>query len=221
MEPRSTFTATPSTTIRRIPARGSYDRALAYAILDEALHCSVGFAVAGEPYVIPMAFARWDDRLVLHGAPASRLLGTLASGIRLCATVTLIDGLVFARSAFHHSMNYRSVVVLGNATELIDLDEKRIALARLVDHVLPGRSQSARAPNQKELVSTRVLALPIEEASIKVRSGGPLDDENDADVDCWSGHVPLTLAALPPIPDEKYRPLAAVPKELVGYRRRG
>ena len=219
MEPSSTFTTTPQTTIRRIPARGSYDRALAYSILDEALYCSVGFAVAGEPYVIPMAFARWDDRLVLHGAPASRLLGALASGVRLCATVTLVDGLVFARSAFHHSMNYRSVVVLGNATEIKDLDEKRLALTRLVDHVLAGRSRSARAPNEKELVSTRVLAMPIEEASIKVRAGGPLDDEIDATVDCWSGHVPLALTSLPPVPDEKYPPSAPLPKELLAYRR--
>lgn len=219
MEPRSTFTATPKTTIRRIPARGSYDRALACAILDEALYCSVGFVVEGEPYVIPMAFARWDDRLVLHGAPASRLLGTLATGIRVCATVTLVDGLVLARSAFHHSMNYRAVVVLGNATEIRDLDEKRQALTRLVDHVLPGRSRQARAPSEKELISTRVLTIPIEEASIKVRAGGPLDDENDASVDCWSGHVPLTMTALVPIPDEKYPPLAPLPRELVAYRR--
>ncbi len=219
MEPRSTFTATPKTTIRRIPARGSYDRALAYSILDEALYCSVGFVVSGEPFVLPMAFARWDDRLVLHGAPASRLLGTLATGIRVCATVTLVDGLVFARSAFHHSMNYRSVVVLGNAVEIEDLDEKRLALTKLVDHFLAGRSRHARAPNEKELTSTRVLAMPIEEASIKVRAGGPLDDENDASVDCWSGHVPLTLTALAPVPDEKYPPLASLPGELVGYRR--
>jgi nitroimidazol reductase NimA-like FMN-containing flavoprotein (pyridoxamine 5'-phosphate oxidase superfamily) len=219
MEPSNTFTVTPQTTIKRIPARGSYDRALAYSILDEGLVCSVGFAMAGEPYVIPMAFARWDDRLVLHGAPASRLLRTLASGVRVCATVTLLDGLVLARSAFHHSMNYRSVVVLGNATEIEDLDEKRVALEKLVDHVLPGRSKSARAPNPKELVSTRVLVMPIEEASVKVRSGGPLDDEEDALVDCWSGHVPLALCTLPPIPDEKYPPTAPVPKELVGYQR--
>jgi nitroimidazol reductase NimA-like FMN-containing flavoprotein (pyridoxamine 5'-phosphate oxidase superfamily) len=219
MEPSATFPVTPKTTIRRLPARGSYDRELAYSILDEALVCSVGFAFAGDPYVIPMAFARWDDRLVLHGAPASRLLGTLASGVRVCATVTLLDGLVLARSAFHHSLNYRSVVVLGTASEIQDLDEKRIALAKLVDHVVPGRSKSARAPNRKELVSTRVLAMPIEEASVKTRSGGPIDDEEDASVDCWSGHVPLTLATLTAVPDSKYPPTAPLPQELVDYRR--
>jgi uncharacterized protein len=220
MEPSNTFTVTPKTTIRRIPARGSYDRALAYSILDEALVCAVGFVVDGEPYVIPMAFARWDDRLVLHGAPASRLLGTLASGVRFCATVTLLDGLVLARSAFHHSMNYRSVVVLGTANEIRDLDEKRAALAKLVDHVLPGRSKSARAPSEKELVSTRVLVLPIEEVSVKVRAGGPLDDEDDASVNCWSGHVPLAMSTLTPVPDEKYPPLAPLPEELLHYQRR-
>jgi len=219
MEPGSTFTPTPKTTIRRLPARGSYDKALAYSILDEALVCSVGFVVAGEPYVIPMAFARLDDQLVLHGAPASRMLGTLASGVRLCVTVTLLDGLVLARSAFHHSMNYRSVVVLGTATEIKDPGEKRVALTRLVEHVLPGRSRSARAPNEKELVSTRVLVMPIEEASIKSRSGGPVDDENDASVDCWSGHVPLALTALSPVPDEKYPPSAPLPDEVLTYQR--
>jgi nitroimidazol reductase NimA-like FMN-containing flavoprotein (pyridoxamine 5'-phosphate oxidase superfamily) len=220
MEPSNTFPATPKTTIRRIPARGSYDRQLAYSILDEALICSVGFVLGGEPYVIPMAFARWDDRIVLHGAPASRLLGTLAAGVRICATVTLLDGLVLARSAFHHSMNYRSVVVLGTAVEIRDPDEKRVALAKLVDHVLPGRSQSARAPDEKELVSTRVLVMPIEEASVKVRAGGPLDDEKDASIPCWSGHVPLALTTLPPVPDLKYPPAAPLPSELLGYRRR-
>jgi nitroimidazol reductase NimA-like FMN-containing flavoprotein (pyridoxamine 5'-phosphate oxidase superfamily) len=219
MEPSTTFTPTPKTTIRRLPARGSYDRALAYSILDEALVCSVGFAIEGEPYVIPMAFARWDDRLVLHGAPASRLLGALASGVRICATVTLLDGLVLARSQFHHSMNYRSVVVLGTAVEIQDLDEKRVALAKLVDHVLPGRSRTARAPNHKELVSTRVLAMPIEEASVKTRSGDPIDDEADAAVDCWSGHVPLALTTLPAVPDTKFPPSAPVPKEVLEYRR--
>ena len=201
------------------PREDCTTKALAYSILDEALVCSVGFVVAGEPYVIPMAFARLDDWLVLHGAPASRMLGTLASGVRLCATVTLLDGLVLARSAFHHSMNYRSVVVLGTATEIKDLDEKRVALNRLVEHVLPGRLKSARAPNEKELVSTRVLVMPIEEASIKLVRAGPIDDENDASVDCWSGQVPLALTAFSPIPDEKYPPSAPLPNEVLGYQR--
>ena len=156
-KPTPTFEVTDQTRIRRKPERGSYDRALAYAILDEALTCAVGFAVDGQPYVIPMIFARWEDRLVLHGAPASRLLKAGAAGVPICVTGTSIAGLVLARSAMHHSMNYRSVMALGLATELTDADQKRQALARVVEHALPGRTADTRAPNDKELASTRVL----------------------------------------------------------------
>jgi nitroimidazol reductase NimA-like FMN-containing flavoprotein (pyridoxamine 5'-phosphate oxidase superfamily) len=217
--PAPTFEVTEQTRLRRVPARGSYDRALAYAILDEALTCSVGFAVDGQPYVIPMVYARWEDRLVLHGAPASRLLKAGTAGVPMCVTVTIVDGLVLARSAMHHSMNYRSVVVLGLATEITDRDEKLLALERAVEHVLPGRSASARPPNEKELVSTRVLTLPLEQVSIKQRSGGPLDDEEDLSVPCWAGVLPLRLTALPAVPDPKHAPLVAQPAALSHYTR--
>jgi nitroimidazol reductase NimA-like FMN-containing flavoprotein (pyridoxamine 5'-phosphate oxidase superfamily) len=215
----SSFAPTSRTAVHRMRPRASYDRALAYAILDEALFCSVGFALDGQPYVIPMAFARWDDRLVLHGALASRLLKSGAGGVPLCATVTLLDGLVLARSAFHHSLNYRSVVILGTATELVDVEEKRVSMRLLVEHVHKGRSDVARAPNDKELAATRILTLPIEEASIKVRSGGPLDDDADLGVECWAGHLPLTLTAGSPVPDAAHPPLASVPEALLHYQR--
>jgi uncharacterized protein len=196
-----TLPPTARTTIRRIPGRGSYDRALLYAILDEGLVASVGFCVEGQPYVIPMAYARRGDELVLHGASASRLLKTGAAQLPLCVTVTLLDGLVLARSAFHHSMNYRSAVVLGQAREIAGPEEKRAALNALVEHVLRGRSEQARPPNDKELAATRVLALPIQEASAKSRSGGPLDDPEDLDRACWAGHIPLRLTAGDPVSD--------------------
>lgn len=219
MSGNSSFIPTPRTLVRRIPARASYDRALAYAILDEALYCSVGFVVDAQPMVIPMAFARWDDRLILHGARASRLLRAAAAGVPLCATVTLLDGLVFARSAFHHSMNYRSVVILGCASELVELEEKRAAARRLVEHVQKGRADVTRPPNDHELNATRLLALPIDEASIKLRTGGPRDDEEDLELECWAGHLPLTLSAGAPIPDALHPPRAPVPAALLHYRR--
>jgi nitroimidazol reductase NimA-like FMN-containing flavoprotein (pyridoxamine 5'-phosphate oxidase superfamily) len=213
------FTPKEGTTLHRKPERGSYDRAQAYAILDEALFCSVGFTVAGAPYVLPMAFARLDDHIVLHGAPASRLGKSLASGARICVTVTILDGLVLARSAFHHSMNYRSVVVLGSALEIDDPQRRRQALLRVVDHVLPGRSRVAREPTDKELAATRVLALPIEEASVKIRSGDPIDDQEDAAFDCWAGCVPLALVAGPPIQGAQFPTTQNVPPEILNYRR--
>jgi nitroimidazol reductase NimA-like FMN-containing flavoprotein (pyridoxamine 5'-phosphate oxidase superfamily) len=213
------FLPTSRTKIARLPARASYDRKLAYSILDEALFCSVGFALDGQPFVIPMAFARWDDRLILHGALASRFLKAGARGVPLCASVTLLDGLVLARSAFHHSLNYRSVVIFGTATELVDLEDKRTSMRLLVEHVQKGRADVCRPPNDKELAATRILALPIEEASIKVRSGGPLDDEADLGVECWAGHLPLALTAAAPVPDAVHPPLSPVPPELTHYQR--
>src|SRR5262245_38629078 len=150
MERAPSFAVTPRTEVRRIPARASYDRALAYSILDEALFCTVGFVVDEQPFVIPMAFARWDDALVLHGAPASRMLKAGAAGVRLSVGVTLLDGLVLARSAFHHSLNYRAVVVLGTAHEITDPEAKLTAMHRLVEHVLVGRAASVRPPSPKE-----------------------------------------------------------------------
>src|SRR5687767_3840548 len=188
------FEKTARTALRRMPARGSYDRDLVYRILDEALICHVGFVEGDQPFVIPAIFARDGDVLYFHGSSVSRLARRLGEGINACVTVTLIDGLVLARSAFHHSMNYRSVVILGRARELTAEDEKRAAMDALVNHVLPGRAAQARRANDKELAATRVVALPIDEASAKVRSGGPLDDEEDLVVPCWAGHLPLRLS---------------------------
>jgi uncharacterized protein len=195
----TTLLPTPSTTVRRHPERASHELALVHAILDEALVCHIGFVAAdGRPVVIPTIHARDGDRLLLDGSPASRMLRSLAGGIDVCVTVTLVDGLVLARSAMHHSMNYRSVVVLGCATKVEDPADKLHALARITDHVAPGRSLEARPPNEKELKGTLVLELPLAEASAKVRAGGPIDDEADLDLPVWAGVVPLSTVAGPP-----------------------
>jgi hypothetical protein len=195
--------ATDRTRVRRLPARASYDRTVIDGILDEALVCHVGFAVEGQPYVIPTVHARAGDRLYLHGSAASRMLRTLAGGVEVCVTVTLLDGVVLARSAFHHSLNYRSVVILGTATALTDPDEKLAALERIVEHVAPGRSAEVRPPNAQELRATLVLAVPVTEASAKIRAGGPLDDEDDYALPCWAGVIPLRLTPLAPVPDAR------------------
>ncbi len=184
---------TDRTAIHRKPARGSYDRALAHAILDEALVCHLGFVHEGSPVVIPTTFVRVGDELIVHGAPASRMLKSLAGALPLCVTVTLVDGLVMARSAMHHSMNYRSVVAFGVARAVLDLDEKRRALHALVEKVSPGRMDVVRHPTEAELRATSVLALPLDEASVKTRAGGPLDDADDMGVECAVGVIPLTL----------------------------
>ena len=195
------LTPTPRTRVRRLPSRASYDRATVHAILDEALVCHVGFVHEGQPFVLPTTYARVGDALYLHGAAASRMLRGLRAGIPVCVTVTLLDGLVLARSAFHHSMNYRSVVILGVATEVSEAAERRRALEAIVEHVNPGRWAQVRPPNDRELKATMVLALPIVEVSAKVRSGPPLDDAEDIGWPCWAGHVPLRLTALAPVPD--------------------
>jgi nitroimidazol reductase NimA-like FMN-containing flavoprotein (pyridoxamine 5'-phosphate oxidase superfamily) len=185
---------TPRTTIHRKPARGSYDRAVVHGILDAGLVAHVGFVVDAQPYVIPMVYGRLGDELVLHGAAASRMLKHGSQGVPLCATVTIVDGLVLARSWMHHSMNYRSVVVLGTASEIVERDAKLTALRAVLEHALPGRGQETRWPNDKELAATRVIALPIEEASAKQRSGGPLpEEEDDRDLRCWAGELPIRL----------------------------
>lgn len=196
------YPVTEHTRHRRIPARGSHERAEVHAILDEALVCHVGFVHDGQPFVIPTTFARRGDVLYVHGAAASRMLRTLAEGVPVCVTVSLIDGLVFSRSWFHHSMNYRSVLVLGIAREVTDREEKLAAMAALVDRVSPGRSLGSRPPTEKELAATSVLALPITEASAKVRRGGPKEDPDDATLPGWIGHVPLRLVAGSPEPEE-------------------
>jgi uncharacterized protein len=184
------------TRVRREPKRGRYDRGTIDAILDEALICHLGFEVEGQPYVIPTLHARVGDRLYLHGSSASRMLRHAASGTRMCATVTLFDGLVLARSIFNHSVNYRSVVVFGTAT-VVDGDGKMQALHALAEQLAPGRWEEARQPSRKELKATSILSLPLDEASAKVRTGAEEDDEEDLDLPVWAGVVPVHLAAEP------------------------
>jgi len=179
--------------VRRHPERGTYDRGPIDAILDEALICHVGFVVDGQPFVIPTIHARDGDLLYLHGSPASRMLRTLADGVDVCVTATLLDGIVLARSVYNHSMNYRSAVVLGRARRVDDRDEKLAGLERIVEHVVPGRTRDARPPNDKELKGTLLLALPLDEASAKVRSGPPSDFDDDLGLPIWAGVLPLQV----------------------------
>ncbi len=202
---------TPRTRVRRLPQRAAYDEATIHAILDNGLVCHIGFLHEGQPFVLPTTYARLGDALVLHGSAASRMLRGLRDGIPICVTVTLLDGLVLARSAFHHSMNYRSVVILGVATEVTDDAERLRALEAIVEHVNPGRWAEVRPPNERELKATMVLRLPIAEASAKVRTGPPLDDTEDLGWPCWAGEVPLRLVALAPIADGTPPPGVAVP----------
>jgi uncharacterized protein len=192
---------TERTRVRRLAKRGAYDVATIHAILDEALICHVGFAVDGKQVVIPTIHWRDGDRLYVHGSGASHMLRTLRDGVDACVTVTLLDGLVLARSAFHHSMNYRSVVIFAKAIEVTDRDEKLRALERLVEHIVPGRSSEVRGPNESELRQTLVLSLPIAEASAKIRTGPPIDDEEDYALPVWAGVVPITLVKGDPIQD--------------------
>ena len=194
---------TPRTTVRRLGKRGAYDRETIEAILDEALICHVGFVVDDQPMVIPTIHARVDDALYFHGSVASRMLRSLEQGVAACVTVTLLDGLVLARSAFHHSMNYRSVVVLGTATVVVDREEKLRVLDALVEHVMKGRSADARPPSEAELNATLVLRLPISEASAKIRTGPPIDDEEDYALPVWAGVLPLELTPLAPVADPR------------------
>ena len=209
----------PRTTLRRLPKRGSHERAQIEAILDEAYICHVGFVLEGQPFVIPTIHARVGTTLYLHGSAASRMLRTLAQGLPVCVTVSLLDGLVLARSAFHHSLNYRSVVVLGTAREVQDQAERALALEAIVEHVLPGRWSEVRAPNERELKATSVLALPIEEASAKLRTGPPIDDEEDYALACWAGVLPLRITPGEPLADERLAAGTALPSGLRAYRR--
>jgi nitroimidazol reductase NimA-like FMN-containing flavoprotein (pyridoxamine 5'-phosphate oxidase superfamily) len=192
---------TARTTVKRHPERGVYDRATVDAILDEALICHVGFVHDGQPYVIPTIHARNGDTLYLHGSPGSRMLRRLKDGVDVCVNATLLDGLVLARSVYNHSMNYRSVVVVGRAREITDREEKLRAMERVVEHVVPGRWNDARQPSEGELKGTTILALPLEEASAKIRCGGPTEDARDLELDVWAGVIPLSLLPATPIPD--------------------
>jgi len=216
--------AAPSarTRVRRLPERGVYDRGAIDAVLDAGLVAHLGFVDDGQPFVIPTLHARVADRVYVHGSAASRTLRALGTGIRACLTVTLLDGIVLARSVFEHSMNYRSVVVLGTATLVDDPDEKLTALEAFTEKLLPGRWGEARRPTRKELKATAVLTLPLDEASAKIRDGGPEDgDTPDAELDVWAGHVPLVVRALAPVPDPTLRPDIPVPPALARYRRPG
>lgn len=216
---KSSTLKTDKTRLRRIPKRGSFDRETIYSILDEAFICHVGFVSEGQPYVIPTGFARVGDHLFVHGSSASRMLRTVANGIDICVTVTLIDGLVLARSAFHHSMNYRSVVILGKA-ELVTNDvEKLRALEALSEHIVPGRWAEVRWPNELELKATTVLRLPIEEASAKIRTGAPIDDEEDYSLDVWAGVLPVGSNFGNPIADERLDAGVEAPDYLTNYER--
>src|SRR6185312_8097123 len=210
---------TSRTRLIRKPDRGSHDRDTVYAILDEGLICHLGFAVGGQPYVLPTTHARIEDRLYVHGSVASRMLKTLKGGTPVCVTVTLIDGLVLARSAFHTSMNYRSVVILGAASEVTDLEHKRSAFNALIEHILPGRRAHIRAPTDQEMKATSVLCLPVTEASAKVRTGGPVEAQADYALPCWAGVVPLGIQARAPVPDERLAPGTPLPREVAFYTR--
>jgi nitroimidazol reductase NimA-like FMN-containing flavoprotein (pyridoxamine 5'-phosphate oxidase superfamily) len=214
-----TFPQTDRTKLKRLPKRGHFDRETVYSILDEGFICHVGFAVDGQPFVIPTGYARVDDKLYLHGSQASRMLRNLAEGIDACVTVTIVDGLVLARSAFHHSMNYRSVLVFGRATLVEDAPEKYAALLALSEHIVPGRWADVREPTKQEMKLTIVLRLPLAEASAKIRTGPPLDDEEDYALPMWAGVVPLKLVAGQPVKDPRLPDEIPVPDYATHYKR--
>lgn len=215
----SQFTPTDRTQIKRLPKRGAYDRETVFRILDEGFVCHVGFVVDGQPYVIPTGYGRDGETLYIHGSAASRMLHTLSEGVPVCVTVTLLDGLVLARSAFHHSMNYRSVVILGRAALVENSGEKLKALRALSEHMIPGRWNDVRPPNEQELKSTSVLALPLVEASAKIRSGPPVDEEEDYGLPVWAGVLPLRIQALAPVDDPRGNPQFQPPEYVLRYSR--
>ena len=214
------YPPTERTRVVREPHRGVYDRDAAYQILDEGFICHVGFVLDGQPFVIPTGYGRSGDDLYIHGSAASRMLRNLDQGVPVCVTVTLLDGLVLARSIFNHSMNYRSVVVLGTATAVRDEQAKLAALRTLSEHILPGRWAEVREPNEKELKATLVLRLPITEFSAKVRQGPPIDDEEDYSFPTWAGVIPLQMVAGEPIDDPRLMVGQATPEYLQHYSRR-
>jgi uncharacterized protein len=215
----SDFTPTERTQVKRLPKRGKYDRETVFAILDTGFVCHVGFSVDGQPYVIPTNYGRSGDTLYLHGSAASRMLRTLGEGVPVGVTVTHVDGLVLARSAFHHSVNYRSVVILGTARLVTDPAEKMEALRVFTEHVMKGRWDDVRQPTEQELKATTVLALPLEEVSAKVRTGGPIDDEADYALPVWAGVLPLETSVKKPVPDPQRKSDPPVPPYLKNYSR--
>lgn len=208
------------TKVRRIADRGAYDRDTIYAILDEALVSHVGIVQDGQPFVMPMLHARAGDHLYLHGSVGSRLMRRLATGEPVCVTATLLDGLVVARSVFHHSLNYRSVVMLGRAKEISEREEKLAALRDLVERVIPGRSRDARGPNERELAATMVVRFPLGEGSAKIRTGPPKDEEGDYALPIWAGTVPCRTIFEAPQPDGRVLPDVCPPPYLMNYTRK-
>ena len=215
----SQFTPTKRTKVQRLPDRGKYDRETVFSILDEGFVCHVGFVVDGQPFVIPTNYARVDETLYLHGSSASRMLRTISDGVQVCVTVTLVDGLVLARAAFHHSVNYRSVVMLGRAALVERAEEKMRALEAFTNHVVPGRWKDVREPTESELKATSVLALPLDEVSAKVRVGPPKDDEADYALPIWAGVLPLQVVPGVPISDPRLIAGLEPPAYLRGYSR--
>lgn len=213
------LTPTNRTKLKRIPKRGNFERETINQILDEAFICHVGFTVENQPFVIPTAYARNGENLLIHGSAASRMMRSLSNGVDVCVTVTLIDGLVLARSAFHHSMNYRSVVIFGNAELITEESEKFEALRLFTEHIVRGRWEDVREPNAKELKATTVLRLPINEASAKIRTGNPIDDDEDYDLNVWAGVIPLKLTAEKPIDDDRLREGTLTPECALKYER--
>jgi nitroimidazol reductase NimA-like FMN-containing flavoprotein (pyridoxamine 5'-phosphate oxidase superfamily) len=208
---------TDRTTLRRKKERGTYDRALVHGILDEGLLCHVGFGAEGSTFVVPMAYARIGDTLYLHGATGNRMLRSLADGAEVCVTVTLLDALVLARSAFHHSMNYRSVMLFGVTTRVTDDEEKRRATTALLDHIAPGRSGDARPPSSEELRAVLMIRVPILEGSAKIRTGGPIDEPEDMGEPIWAGQIPVSVVSGAAVADEGLPPGLEVPSYARAY----
>jgi len=211
------FTPTPMTRVKRLGERGRYDRKTVYAILDAGFICNVGYVIEGQPLVTPTSYWREGDRVYWHGSSASRMLRTLSKGIKACLTVTHVDGLVLARSAFHHSINYRSVMALGVAEPVTDEAYKMKALEAFVERLYPGRWAMLRPVNQQEVKATMVLSMPLEEVSAKVRVGPPKDDDEDYALPIWAGVLPMSVAIAAPEPDPKNLPGAAIPEHVRGF----
>ena len=220
LEPaRASLPPSARTTVKRMPRRACYDRAVINAILDEGLVCHLGFTVDSQPYVLPTIYARDGEQILIHGSAASRMLRNLRSGIPACATVTLIDGLVLARSAYHHSMNYRSVVILGIAAEICEQSDKLEAMRTIINHIVPGRWDDVRSPSEAEIRATMVLSMPLSEVSAKVRTGPALDEEEDYELTTWAGELPLSLDAHGPVADPRLPQGIQMPSYVRFYRR--
>jgi len=211
---------TEKTKLKRLPKRGNFERETVYQILDEGFVCHIGFTVDEQPFAIPTGYARIEDNLFIHGSAASRMMRAMAWEKEVCVTVTLVDGLVLARSAFHHSMNYRSVVIFGKAKVVGDEAEKFNALKAFTEHIVPNRWTEIRPPTANELKATTVLSLPITEASAKIRAGNPVDNEEDYAMNVWAGVIPLKMWAGKPIADDKLNDGISIPSYVSNYKRK-